>query len=124
MKQWHKSRGFTEALTFALRGIRDAFQREQNVRIQFVVGALVVCMMLFLRIPPVQMTILILASMIVIVLELINASLELFSDIVHPEYHKAIKSSKDIAAGAVLVAGVSAAIVGLLIFVPAIMDLL
>lgn len=94
------------------------------MRTQFVLGILVVCAMIFLRIPPAQMAILILAVMFVIVLELINASLELFSDIVHPEYHEAIKSSKDIAAAAVLFASIAATLVGLLIFVPAVVNLL
>ncbi len=121
MKEWHRSRSFFEAAQFGFRGIYDVFAREQNVRIQAVIGTLVVCAMIFLKIPLFQMAILVLAIVIVMVLEMINTCLELFSDLVHPEYNEAIRISKDIAAGAVLFASIGSCIVGILIFVPSIL---
>ena len=87
-------------------------------------GAIVVCAMIFLRVPIERMAILIFAITLVLVLEMLNSSLELLSDVLHPEYSQAIKSSKDIAAGAVLLASIAAVAIGLLVFIPAIAALL
>ena len=119
IKNWHRSKNIGEALTFALRGIQDIFVREQNVRIQALVGTLVVCTMLFLRLPLFQMAILIIMIIFVITLEMINTSLELFSDSLHPQYSETIKSVKDMLAGSVLLASIGACIVGILILAPA-----
>lgn len=124
MKQWHRSRSFLEAFSFASRGLQDALRREQNVRIQLFAGAIVVCAMIFLRVPLERMAILIFAITLVLVLEMINCSFELLSDVIHPEYSEAIKSSKDIAAGAVLFASIAAIAIGLLIFIPEVAELL
>ena len=121
MKEWHRSRSFFESAKFGFHGIYQVFVREQNLRIQAVIGTLVVCAMLFLSIPLYQMAILILAIMLVMTLEMINTCLELFSDRVHPEYNEAIRISKDVAAGAVLFASIGACIVGILIFIPSIL---
>lgn len=91
---------------------------------QLLLGAIVVCMMIFLRVPLERMAILIFAITLVLVLEMINSSVELLLDVLHPEYSKAIKSSKDIVAGAVLFASIAAAAIGLLVFIPAIAALL
>ncbi len=123
MKEWHRSKSLSEAVYFAFRGLRDAFWREQNVRIQTLVGTLVVCALLFLRVPLTQITVAILVIVLIVTLEMINTSLELIANIVHPEYSEAVKSSKDIAAGAVLLATIGACIIGILIFVPAIFKL-
>lgn len=119
MKNWHRSQNIGEALYFALRGIQTIFVREQNVRIQAIVGTLVVCIMFFLRLSLSQMAILTMAIIFVITLEMINTAVEFLSDALHPEYSEAIKSVKDILAGAVLLASISACIVGILILVPA-----
>ena len=120
-KEWHRSTSVSEALYFALRGMRDIFVREQNIRVQAFVGTLVVCALLFLRVSSLEIAIAIMAIILIITLEMINTSLELLADIVHPEYSEAVKIAKDVAAGAVLLASIGACIIGLLIFVPAIL---
>ena len=44
------------------------------------------------------------------------------ADLVSPGYNEAIKRTKDLAAGAVLILAIAAAIVGLIIFVPKIIE--
>ncbi len=123
MKKWHRSQSVSEALSFALRGLKGIFMREQNVRIQAIVGTLVVCAMLFLRVPLHDLALGLLAIFLIISLEMMNTSLELVADVVHPEYSEGIKNAKDIAAGAVLLAGIGACIIGILIFIPAILNI-
>ena len=50
--------------------------------------------------------------------EAINSSIESLADLVSPEYNEAIKKTKDLAAGAVLIMAIAAAIVGSIIFFP------
>jgi len=50
--------------------------------------------------------------------EAINSSIEALSDLVSPDYNEAIKKTKDLAAGAVLILALVAATVGLIIFIP------
>ena len=51
-------------------------------------------------------------------LELVNTAVEAVVDLVTEERHPLAKIAKDTAAGAVLIAAIMAAIVGLIIFVP------
>ncbi len=59
-----------------------------------------------------------------IALELVNTAIESVVDLVTTERKPLAKVAKDTAAGAVLVAAIMAAIVGLIIFVPRIASLL
>ncbi|MCE2495955.1 MAG: diacylglycerol kinase family protein [Flavobacteriales bacterium] len=51
-------------------------------------------------------------------LEALNSALEKTLDLLHPDTHPAVGRAKDLAAGAVLVAAIVAAVVGLLVFGP------
>ena len=54
----------------------------------------------------------------VLAVEAVNSSIEALADLVSPEYNEAIKRTKDLAAGAVLLMAIAAAIVGFVIFIP------
>jgi diacylglycerol kinase len=58
----------------------------------------------------------------VIALEMINSAIENLVDFVSPEKHQSIKKIKDLSAGAVLVGATVAAIVGLIVFLPKILE--
>ena len=55
---------------------------------------------------------------LVLAAEAINSSIEALADLVSPGYNEAIKRTKDLAAGAVLILAIAAAVVGLIVFVP------
>ncbi len=116
MNQWHKSSSLAQATRFALRGIVVAGRREQNVRIHFLIGTLAVCALLILRAPVRDVALVLFTIAFVIGLEFMNTSIEILADTVHPEYNGAIRDVKDIAAGAVLLASITAGVVGLLVF--------
>lgn len=67
---------------------------------------------------------LVIASVMVIAGEMFNTALEALEDIVFPEYREAVRRSKDLAAGAVLVLSVGAGAVGLLILLPPLLHFL
>jgi diacylglycerol kinase len=54
----------------------------------------------------------------VISIELLNTAIEYLSDFVMPQQHLQIKKTKDVAAGAVLVAAIVSVVVGGFIFIP------
>jgi diacylglycerol kinase (ATP) len=58
---------------------------------------------------------------LVMSLEGINTAIESIADFIHPERHEAIGKIKDIAAGAVFIAAISAAIAALVIYLPKIL---
>lgn len=108
---------------YAFRGIRVIVATQHNSWIHLVVGAVVVLLGLWLKVSPIEWCMLIFAISGVLITEAINTAIEFDVDLSSPEYHPYAKDSKDVAAGAVLIAGVAAAIVGLLIFVPKITNL-
>ena len=60
---------------------------------------------------------------LVISFEMMNTAIEIIVDTISPEFNKDAGKVKDIAAGAVLIATITAFVVGLMIFVPKIMAL-
>jgi diacylglycerol kinase len=54
----------------------------------------------------------------VIALELVNSAIESTADFISKERNESIKKIKDLSAGAVLVAAIASAIIGLIIFLP------
>ena len=77
-----------------------------------------------LGITPIEWCICLTLFGLVIALELVNTAIESVVDLVTTERKPLAKAAKDTAAGAVLVAAIMAAIVGLIIFVPRIASLL
>ncbi|MCC7198334.1 MAG: diacylglycerol kinase [Gammaproteobacteria bacterium] len=108
-----KAQPFNRRLRFALRGLKLTAMREKNFRAHLFVAAAMLMVMIMIRPAAVWWAIVILAIGMVLVTELVNTALETLADRVHPEQHPEIGAAKDIAAGAVLVAGATAAAVGL-----------
>lgn len=67
---------------------------------------------------------LILAIMAVWSAEALNTAFEFLADAASPTYHPLIGKAKDVAAGAVLIAAIGAACIGLLIFGPHLIDII
>ena len=102
----------------AFRGIRSVFGSEINMMIHIAVAVLVVIFGFYLQISLTEWLVCILCFGLVISAEMFNSSIETLVDLVSPDHHPLAGKAKDIAAGAVLVAAIFAAIVGLLIFIP------
>ncbi len=111
------------SFTFALKGIAYVFRQEQNFRIQLGVAVMVIILMFIFQVQIWQAVILILLIALVLVLELINTIFEKIVDLLKPRLHIYVEVIKDMMSAAVLVAALAAAIIGLLIFVPYLVDL-
>ncbi len=103
---------------YAFQGLWEGWRRERNFRIQCLYAVIVAVMLVWLQ--PERLQIALVASGVLLLLaaELANTSLERLVDLVQPEIHPLAKSSKDLAAAAVLVVSWASALVTALVFWP------
>jgi diacylglycerol kinase (ATP) len=106
------------SFAYALRGIVTLFKAEHNARIHAAATIAVVAIALVLNVSRVDWCILIVAMAIVWMAEAFNTAIEYVCDLVTSEFHPLVAKAKDVAAGAVLIAAISAASLGALVFVP------
>ena len=120
----HQKQEFITSLKIAVFGLKSAFKEEKNFRIQFLIGIVVIFFMIILGLNSIEKSILLLTILVVLSLELINSQIEKFLDLIQPDHHPRVKIIKDFSAGAVLLSAVGSIIVGILIFLPHIINLL
>ena len=75
-----------------------------------------------LRISPIEWCLLTLAMASVWITETLNTAVEFLTDLVSPEFHPIAGQVKDLAAAAVLIAAVGAAVVGVIVFLPLVLQ--
>lgn len=109
---------------YAFEGIITGFKQEQNMKIHVAIMLLVIILGVVLKISALEWIICIILFGVVISAELFNTAIEQTVNIAMPEINEKAKIAKDVSAGAVLVTAISAAIIGLIIFVPKIMALI
>jgi len=109
---------------FAWRGIGLLLRTQANARIHAAATVLVVLMGLMFHLTLVEWALIVLAIAGVWAAEGMNTAIEFLVDLVSPEYHVLAEQAKDVAAGAVLLAAVGAAIVGMLVFGPFVLGFL
>ncbi|HKC34758.1 MAG TPA: diacylglycerol kinase family protein [Chitinophagaceae bacterium] len=115
---------FFYAVLFALQGIKQFFSRDRNGKIQIVMGITAIILGFTASISSLQWLLVLFCIGLVISLEMINSAIERYCDLVTTDFHPGIKVIKDVAAGAVLVASIMSLIIGLIIFIPALVQLL
>jgi len=106
------------AFGHAFRGWWHVLQTQQNAWIHSVVASLIVVLGLWLGLPPHDWAVLVLTIAMVFTAEFINTAIEAVVDLASPVNHPLAKVGKDVGAGAVLVAALAAAVIGLLILGP------
>ncbi len=112
MIKWFNSAGN------AVRGWVVFFRSERNARIQLICLVLVISAGIWLEITRFEWMAVLTVSAVVLALEMVNTALESTLDHLHPDKHIAVQKAKDVAAGAVLLASLFAAIIGLIVFLP------
>lgn len=111
-----KARNFLESLHFATAGVLYAFRTQRNVRTHFAMGGLVLLFALHLPLSRAELALLLLTIGFVVAAELMNTAVELVVDLLSERYHRLAQLAKDVAAGTVLVAAVTAVFVGYVLF--------
>jgi len=107
-----------ESFRYAIRGIKYAWKTEMNFRLEVLIGLLVILASLIYPLRLIDQILVYLLVTWVLVLELINTSLERIMDVVKPQKHPYIGAAKDAIAGAVLLSVAVAIVIGVIIFYP------
>ena len=111
-------RGRGKSFACAWRGIVSLLRTQVNARIHLVATLVVIVAGFVLRIPRGEWVPLAFAIGIVWVAEAANTAIEFLADRITREHDEAIRHAKDVAAGAVLLAAITAAIIGVLVLGP------
>ena len=111
-------KSFINSVRYAASGIRYAFVHEQNFRIQIAIAAIVCALMAAFNFQARDVLIIGLIIALIFILELINTVLERFLTLLEPKLQGYAKVIKDIMAGVVLIASLTALFSGIMIFWP------
>ena len=103
----------------AWAGIAYALATQVNFRIELAAGVAAILVAVLLAAP---LTPILLACALVLSLEVLNTAVEATIDLVSPDHDDVARVAKDCAAGAVLLASVGAAAVGLVTLGPPLLD--
>ncbi|MFN8472067.1 MAG: diacylglycerol kinase family protein [Anaerolineae bacterium] len=103
---------------WAFEGIGYTWKTQLNFRIHVTIATIVVVAALWLRVPLRDWAVLALTIGVVFALELMNTAIEALVDLASPGHHDLARIAKDAAAGAVMLAAISAIFVGIFILGP------
>ena len=110
--------GRLKSVTFAFKGAVKLITTEHSVMVQFSIGLLLTFAGFYFGISKTDWLFQIFAIGLVMSIEGLNTAVEKIADFIHPDYHQRIGFIKDIAAGAVFFAAITAIIIGLIIYLP------
>ena len=99
----------------AFRGIFKGISQERSLKIQLLVGLIIIAISIILDISKIYFITIILVTFLVLILELFNKNFEKLIDFVSPEYNKEAGEIKDRMAGIVLATSLLSLIIGVLI---------
>ncbi len=103
---------------FAFKGIWIFLRTPSNAWVHLVAALLACVAGFYLGISKTEWIAVIFAIGFVIVAEMLNTAIEMLTNLVSPDYNELAGRLKDVSAGAVLAASITAAIVGGIVFFP------
>lgn len=110
--------GRLKSFKYAVQGAVKLISTEHSIMAQCTIAVLAIILGLFFDISRTDWMFQIFGIGLVLSIEGMNTAVEKIADFVHPNFHTEIGVIKDVAAGAVFFAAVSALIIGLFIYVP------
>jgi diacylglycerol kinase (ATP) len=110
--------GRLKSLQFAFKGAIKLITTEHSIMVQSFLAILMIIAGFYFQISHEEWLFQTLAIGLVISIEGLNTAVEKVADFIHPEFHQKIGFIKDIAAGAVFFAAMTAVAVGLMIYLP------
>ena len=112
-----KAQGFNNTFKNARKGFRLVLKSEMNIRVHVVMAFLVLFFAYMLDFSAIEFCLVLFAIAIVIVTEMLNTAIEFTLDsIYHNRYSRMVGMAKDISAGAVMFASLTAGIIGVILF--------
>ncbi len=107
-----------QSFEHAGNGLRVFIKTTHSAWIQIFVAVIVIWFGFIFSVTQTEWLFIVLSIGFVLVAEAFNTALEFDIDLTSPKYHEYAKYTKDVAAGAVVIASITASIIGLIIFVP------
>ena len=119
IESYKTSSNVLKSLKYAFSGISYVLKTSRNFKIQLIFAVTSLMIGFLLEISQSNYLILIATIMSVLILEILNTSIESIVDlVVKKEFSNLAKISKDTSAGAVLLASINSVIIAVYIFVP------
>ena len=119
IESYKTSSNVLKSFKYALSGISYVLKTSRNFKIQLIFAVTSLMIGFLLQISQSNYIILIATIMSVLILEILNTSIEsIVNLVVKKEFSSLAKISKDTSAGAVLLASINSVIIALYIFVP------
>ncbi|MCV9926329.1 diacylglycerol kinase family protein [Flavobacterium sp. LS1R49] len=116
-------KGRLKSVSYAYKGAVKLISTEHSVMVQFSLGIIMTIAGFYFHITSTEWLFQILAIGLVLSVEGLNTAVEKVADFIHPNYHERIGFIKDIAAGAVFFAAMTAIAIGLTIYIPYIQNI-
>jgi diacylglycerol kinase (ATP) len=110
--------GRLKSVTYAVKGAIKLITTEHSVMVQSSIGLLLVVAGFYFGISTTEWLFQTLAIGLVLSIEGLNTAIEKIADFIHPNYHERIGFIKDIAAGSVFFAAMTAIAIGVIIYLP------
>ena len=114
--------GRLKSLKFAVAGAYKLLTSEHSVMSQFFIAAVMTILGFVFEISVTEWMFQVLAIGLVLSIEGLNTAVEKLCDFVHPQFDARIGFIKDIAAGAVFFAALTAIAIGMIIYLPKILQ--
>lgn len=122
-----KKRGFGRFLrsfAYSIDGLKYAYKYEQSMLIHVIVTVAVIIINIVFKVTSMEWLITFLAIGMVLSSELINTAIEAVVDLVTLEIHPLAKIAKDCGSAATFVLAMMAAVVGVIVYFPYIMNII
>lgn len=108
---------------FALIGIQTFFRETIHAKVHLVLALVTIAAGFVFQVSHLEWIILILCMGGVLAMEALNSAIEYLTDLTTKEFHPLAKKAKDVAAAGVLISAITSAVIGLLIFIPRILEI-
>jgi len=119
IESYKTSSNVLKSFKYAFSGISYVLKTSRNFKIQLIFAVTILMIGFLLQISQSNYVILIATIISVLILEILNTSIESIVDlVVKKEFSSLAKISKDTSAGAVLLASINSVIIAIYIFVP------
>ena len=114
---------FIRGFGFAFKGLGHAVKTQLNFRVHLVLMVIAIALSWYLQLSSSEWLWIIFSIGLVLLTELVNTAIELLVDLVSPGFNETAGKVKDIAAAAVLVTAFTALAIGIIIFLPKLLQL-
>ncbi len=95
-------RHIVDATRFSIQGIVATAKSEAAFRQELLLAVILIPLACFLPVPPTNRILMIISLLLILLVELLNSSLESIVDMVSPDYHELAGKAKDCGSAAVM----------------------